>query len=86
MLREEIKTKLLEYGGLYELIRKKGIITVIGYAVLALINIISKRFYRFHGIEYGLPEALFHPKDIDRWSRYAYVINEIKKRKQGTRF
>jgi SAM-dependent methyltransferase len=39
----------------------------------------SKRFYKLRGTNYGLLEALFYPKSIDKWSRYSYVVNEIKK-------
>ena len=79
--RREIQAKLLKYGGLYKLIKKTGIITIIDFAVTTFINIVFKRFYRLRSTDYGLLEALFYPKNIDQWSRYAYVVNEIKKLK-----
>jgi len=78
--RREIQAKLLKYGGFYELAKKTGIITIIDFAVTTFI-VRAKRFYRLRRTDYGLLEALFYAKDIDRWSRYAYVVNEIKKLK-----
>jgi ubiquinone/menaquinone biosynthesis C-methylase UbiE len=80
--RREIQAKLLKYGGLYNLLRKTGIITIIDFAVTTFINIIFKKlkyFYRLRSTDYGLLEALFYPRNIDQWSRYAHVVNEIKK-------
>jgi ubiquinone/menaquinone biosynthesis C-methylase UbiE len=77
--RREIQAKLLKYGSLYELVRKVGIINIIDFAITTFINIISERFYRPRRTDYGLLEALFNPRSIDRWSRYTYVISDIQK-------
>jgi ubiquinone/menaquinone biosynthesis C-methylase UbiE len=81
--RREI-LKLLKYGGLYKLLKKAGIITIIDFTVTTFINIIFKnfkRFYRLRSTDYGILEALFYPRNIDQWSRYAYVVKEIKRLK-----
>jgi len=77
--RKEIQTKLLKYGSLKEIVRKWGVLTIIYFAISNFLDVMSKRFYRLRGTDYGLLETLFHPRGIDRWSRYAYVVNEIKK-------
>jgi len=81
--RREIQLKLLKYGGFYELIRKVGITVIIDFILAAFINNLSKRFYRLQGTNYGLLEALFFPRGIDRWSRYAHVVNQVEKLKQN---
>ena len=78
-INRKIQEVLLKYGGFIRLIKRKGIITIVDFAIVAFINIISKRFYKFRKNNYGFLEALFHSRDIDRWSRYAYVVDEIKK-------
>lgn len=77
--RETIQSELLKYGSFYEIIKENGIIMLIDFAVLAFINMVSKRLYRLNGLNYGFSEAFFHPRDIDKWSRYAHVVNEIQK-------
>ncbi|HDH44617.1 MAG TPA: class I SAM-dependent methyltransferase [Thermococcus sp.] len=77
--QKEVRTKLLKYGGLKEIIKKYGVMTIIDVAISKFLNLISKRFYRPKATNYGLSEVFFHPRGIDRWSRYIHVINEIRK-------
>ena len=77
--RKTIKSKLLEYGGFREIIRKNGVLTIIDSVISGFLNSMSKRFYQPNGACYGLPEAFFRSRDIDRWSRYAHIMNEFRK-------
>jgi len=77
--RKEIQTKLQEYGNLKEIVKKKGVRTIIDFAIFQVLNLSSKRFYRSSNANYGLSEALFRSRDIDLWSRYMHVTNEIRK-------
>jgi len=79
--RKKIQTKLLKYGSLEEIVKKIGVIAIIDFAISNFLNLISKRFYRSNSANYGLSEAFFRSRDIDRWSRYMYVANEIQKTK-----
>ena len=78
--QKEIQTKILQYGSLKEIIKKFGVIAIIDFAISDVLNLISTRFYRPDWVHYGLSDAIFHSKDIDRWSRYAHIekILEIK--------
>jgi len=77
--QKEIQTKLLKYGSLIGIIKKNGVIVIIDFAISNFLNLISKRFYRSNRANYGLSEALFRSRDIDRWSRYIHIANEIQK-------
>lgn len=77
--RKEIQTKLLKYGTLKEIIKKNGVITIIDFIVSNFLDLMSKRFYRPNSADYRLSEAFFRSRDIDRWSRYVHVVNEIRK-------
>ena len=77
--RKEIQTKLLKYGSLKEIIKKNGVITIIDFAVSNFLDQVSKRCYESNSTNYGLSEAFFHSRDIDRWSRYVHVVNELRK-------
>jgi ubiquinone/menaquinone biosynthesis C-methylase UbiE len=77
--RKNIQTKILQYGSLREIIKKNGVITIIDFAISNFLNLISKRFYRSNSANYGLSEAFFRSRGIDRWSRYMHVANEIQK-------
>ena len=79
--RKKIQTNILQYGSLKEIIKKIGVIAIIDFAISNFFNVISKRFYRSNSANYGLSEAFFRSRDIDRWSRYIYVANEIQKMK-----
>jgi len=81
MLRKEIQAKLLKYGSLKEILRKNGFL-IIDFAIQKFLDLMSKRFYRPNNAGYGLSEAFFRPKGIDRWSRYVHVANEIQKMKE----
>jgi len=74
-----IQTKLLKYGSLKEIIKKNGVITIVDFAISNFLDLMSKRFYKFNSADYRLSEAFFRSRDIDRWSRYAHVANEIQK-------
>lgn len=79
--RIEIQTKLLKYDSLKEIIRKNGVLIIIDFAISKFLDLMSKRFYTSNSGDYGLSEAFFHSRDIDRWSRYTHVTNEIQKNK-----
>ena len=79
--QKEIQTKLLKYGSLKEVIRKIGIIAFIDFTISNFLNLISRRIYRSNSINYGIFEALFYSRGIDRWRRNIYVANEIQKMK-----
>lgn len=81
--RKEIQTKLLKYGSFKEMIKKNGVIAIIDFAISNILNLISKRIYRSNSSDYGLSEAFFRSRGIDRWSRYVHVVNEIRKIKAG---
>lgn len=78
--RREIQTNLLKYGSLKKTIQEKGVPTIIDFAISKFLDLMAKRFYKQNSTKYGLFEALFR-RDIDRWSRYAHVTNEIRKTK-----
>jgi ubiquinone/menaquinone biosynthesis C-methylase UbiE len=80
--RKRIQTKILQYGSLKEIIKRIGVIAIIDFAISNFLNLISKRFYRSNSANYGLLEAFFRSRDIDRWSRYMHVANEIQKMKR----
>jgi ubiquinone/menaquinone biosynthesis C-methylase UbiE len=71
----------LNFSYLNKILKAKGILTIIDFVTSIFINKILRRFYRLDSSDYGLPETFFHSRDIDRWSRYTYVINEIQKTK-----
>ena len=77
--RKEIRAKLLEYGGIKEIVKKNGVGAIINFAISQILYLISQRFYTSSSVDYGLSEALFHSRDIDLWSRYMHVTNEIRK-------
>jgi len=81
--QKEIQRSLLKYGSFKEIIKKNGVITIIDFAISNLLNLISKRIYRSNSSDYGLSEAFFRSRGIDRWSRYVHVVNEIRKIKAG---
>jgi len=76
--RREIQTKLLKYGSFKEIIRENGVLTIFDFAISKFLHLMSKRFYTSDSGDYGLSEAFFR-RNIDRWSRYAHVTNEIRK-------
>jgi len=76
--RREIQTKLLKYGSLKEILRKNGVLTIFDFAISRFLDVVSKRFYTNSG-DYSLSEVFFRSRDIDRWSRYIHVTNEIRK-------
>jgi ubiquinone/menaquinone biosynthesis C-methylase UbiE len=77
--RKEIRAKLLEYGGIKEIVKKKGVGAIIDFAISQILYLISQRFYTSSSADWGLSEALFRSRDIDLWSRYIHVTNEIRK-------
>ena len=38
----------------------------------------SKRLYKPNSTNYGLSEAFFRSRGIDRWSRYVHIVNELR--------
>lgn len=78
--RRKIQTRLVKYGSLKEIIRQNGVLTIIDSVISKFLDLMSKRLYKQkYFTDYGLSEAFFRSKAIDRWSRYTRVVNEVRK-------
>lgn len=76
--RKEIQEILSKYGSLSEIIKKNGALAMADFAVSRFVELISKRYYKPSGTDYGLSEAVFQ-KPIDQFERYASIVSEIRK-------
>jgi len=81
--REEFQIGLQKYGNLKGIMKKSGVKAIIDSAISQFLNLISKRLYKSNSPKFGLSEIFFRSRDIDRWSRYTHVTNEISKIKEG---
>jgi len=78
-IQKTIRTSLLKYGSLSEIIKKNGVLVMIDSAIQPFLDNASKRFYRPRGTDYGLSEVFFRSKNIDQFERYACAVKEIRK-------
>lgn len=76
--QKTIRTSLAKYGSLNEIIKQNGVLVIIDSAIQTFLEIVSKRFYRPNGTDYGLREVFF-AKSIDQFERYAFAVKEIQK-------
>lgn len=81
-VRHAHQMKLLKYGSLKEIIPKNGFLIIIDFAISKFMDLMSKQFYRPNNAGYGLSEAFFCSRGIDRRSMYVHVANEIQKMKE----
>lgn len=49
-----------------------------GFVIHRLLRPFKQRFHKEKGLKYGLLDALFFPRDIDVWTRYADILREIR--------
>ena len=68
---------LLKYGSLKGIVKKIGIAAMVDSTISHFLDLFSKRFFRLNWMQYDFSDAVFHSKDIDRWSRYANILKEI---------
>lgn len=80
MILDELKIKSeLKRSTILGIVKRFGILGIADLALWFLLISASRRFYRLKSSAYGLQEALFHPRDIDRWNRYTRIMNSIRK-------
>ena len=77
-IQKTIRTGLLKYGSLSEIIKKNGVLVMIDSVIQLFLDNASKRFYRPRGTDYGLSEVFFRSKYIDQFKRYACAIKEVR--------
>ena len=72
-----LQEKIEIYGGFSEILKKYRFINLIDFILSSFLTSISRKLYLPKDVNYGLIDALFWPRGIDRWFRYTRVIKEI---------
>lgn len=75
LLREKISNR----GGVAQIVKRYGLLRTIDIFLIFLHSLLAKRLYRAREFDFGFSEAIWHPRTIDGWCRYADIAREITK-------
>ena len=81
--RKDIMTKIrigvLIRGKIREIIKTHGILGFVDSVIFGTLIILRDKLYKWTKDNYGLKEAIFFPKGIDRYIRYSKIVNELNR-------